>query len=199
MRFFLLLMLVLSSSVYASDDPQQVEQETWWEERHQRPDIYFPHKAHMDVMSQSADACMACHPFSSNEITDLEQLESVQVIYNESLEAICHACHMEARSAPMACAVCHTDSKAIRPPDHKGDYTRFHTQAARADEASCRQCHIDLNFCTDCHFRRNPSQYEMHPLGYRDRHGIEARMSPSDCAGCHNPGYCRNCHAGRYR
>jgi hypothetical protein len=24
-------------------------------------------------------------------------------------------------------------------------------------------------------------------------------MSPSDCAGCHNPGYCRNCHAGRYR
>jgi nitrate/TMAO reductase-like tetraheme cytochrome c subunit len=56
-----------------------------------------------------------------------------------------------------------------------------------------------LNFCTDCHFRRDPAQYTMHSLGYRDRHGIEARMSPSSCAGCHQAGYCSECHAGRSR
>jgi hypothetical protein len=200
MRFLLLVMMViLSCHLFASEEKQNEEQETWWEKRHQRPDIYFPHNAHMDVMSQSADVCMACHPFSSNIITNLEQLESVQVIYNEPLEAICHSCHLEARSAPMACQVCHVDGKTIRPSDHKGDYTWFHTETARSDEKSCLKCHVDLNFCTDCHFRRNPSRQVMHPLGYRDRHGIEARINASSCAACHQPGYCRNCHAGRYR
>jgi hypothetical protein len=185
--------------VFAADEAQQEEEKTWWEKRHQRPDIYFPHNAHMDVMSQSKDVCMACHPFSANDITDLELLEKVQTIYNEPLEAICHSCHMQTRTAPLACEVCHTDPQTIRPPDHRGDYTWFHTEAARVDEEACRQCHIDLNFCTDCHFRRNPSQRMLHPLGYRDRHGVEARMNPSACAGCHQLGYCRDCHAGRSR
>ena len=91
MRFFLLLkMAILSCSLFASDAIQKETPETWWEKRHQRSDIYFPHNAHMEVMSQSSDVCMACHPFSANKITDLEQLESLQVIYNEPLEAICH-------------------------------------------------------------------------------------------------------------
>jgi hypothetical protein len=192
-------MALVSYCLCASEAIEKEQQETWWEERQQRPDIYFPHNAHMDVMSQSSDACMACHPFNTNSITDLEQLETVQVIYNEPLEAICHSCHMDTRSAPMACEVCHPDSETIRPPDHKGDYTRFHSETARADEKWCLECHIDLNFCTDCHFRRNPAQYKMHSLGYRDRHGIEARMSPSSCAGCHQADYCSGCHAGRIR
>ncbi|MEJ2609297.1 MAG: hypothetical protein P8179_04215 [Candidatus Thiodiazotropha sp.] len=148
-------------------------------------------------MSESSDACMACHPFSKNKVTDLDRLKPLQTIYNESLEAICHSCHFDARSAPLACDVCHTDMNTIRPDDHTDDYTWFHAEAARIDESGCRYCHIDLNFCTDCHFRRNASKRSLHPLGYRDRHGLDARMNPASCAGCHQAGYCRDCHAGR--
>jgi hypothetical protein len=198
MRSLLLLLLSLFPLyLLAAENPVQDEEKSWWEERHERSDIYFPHNAHMDVMSLSADTCMACHPFSGTKITDLEQLESVEVINNEPLEAICHSCHMETRSAPMECEVCHPDSSTIRPSDHQGDYTWFHTEMARSDEAACRLCHIDLNFCTDCHFRRNPAEQNMHPLGYRDRHGLEARMTPTACASCHQANYCSDCHAGR--
>jgi hypothetical protein len=190
-------LIMLSIHGFAADEEQKKKAKTWWEKRHDRQDLYFPHNAHLEIMSQSGDVCMACHPFSANKLTDLEQLESVQTIYNEPLEAICHSCHMTARSAPMACEVCHPDTQTIRPPDHKGDYTWFHAEAARVDERGCRQCHINLNFCTDCHFRRNPSQHLQHSLGYRDRHGLEARMNPSSCASCHQPSYCGSCHAGR--
>jgi hypothetical protein len=195
-----LLILLICNYAYAADAlASKDEEKSWWEKRHQRSDIYFPHNAHQQVMSESKDVCMACHPFNTNKVTDLKLLEDVQTIYNEPLEVICHSCHMATRTAPLACDVCHTDTQTIRPPDHKGDYTWFHTEAAKIDEKACRVCHIDLNFCTDCHFRRNASKQMLHPLGYRDRHGLDARINPSTCAGCHQYGYCSECHAGSAR
>ncbi|MET0091133.1 MAG: hypothetical protein ABW068_14145 [Candidatus Thiodiazotropha sp.] len=175
------------------------EPESWWEKRHLRSDLYFPHKAHEGVMSSSDDACMACHPFNENRILEPQQLQTVQQIYNEPLEAICHSCHMLTRSAPMACEVCHTDMTTVRPADHMDDFTRLHGEAARVDQQGCSDCHIDLNFCTDCHFRRSPGRRVMHPLGYRDRHGLDARIDPTSCGGCHQANYCRDCHRGSLR
>ncbi len=191
--------LLLNLTPRAWAQSENSEPETWWEKRHDRADLYFPHKAHEAVMSHSSDACMACHPFTENKITDPEQLQAVQQIYNEPLAPICHSCHMAARSAPMACEVCHKEMRAIRPKDHMEDYTRFHSEAARIDERGCSDCHIDLNFCTDCHFRRNPARRVMHPLGYRDRHGLDARIDPAACGGCHQADYCRDCHRGALR
>lgn len=192
---FLLFVLMIIGQAVAEEASS--DEERWWERRHNRPDLYFPHNAHKEAMSQGGDLCMACHPFTSNEITDLERLDQVQTIYNEPLAEICHACHMEARSAPMDCVVCHTNTDSIRPPDHVGDYTWFHKESARNDEAGCRSCHIDLNFCTDCHFGRDAARRNVHPFAYRDRHGLEARMGAGDCAGCHQPGFCADCHARR--
>ena len=200
MRVFWLLFLALAcTQVFAEQMAEREEQKSWWEKRHERADLYFPHNAHLEAMQQGKDLCMACHPFNNNRITDLELLDSLQTIYNEPLEEICHSCHMQSRTAPLACEVCHTDPQTIRPADHKGDYTWFHTETARLDEQACRGCHIDLNFCTDCHFRRNPGKRMMHPLGYRDRHGLEARVNPTSCAGCHQFGYCGECHRGSAR
>ena len=34
--------------------------ETWWEKRDQRSDIYYPHKAHYEVMEEEGDSCLLC-------------------------------------------------------------------------------------------------------------------------------------------
>jgi hypothetical protein len=54
-----------------------------------------------------------------------------------------------------------------------------------------------VNFCTDCHLRRDTSGVGYHPLGYRTLHGIESRFDPARCGRCHNENYCSDCHAVR--
>ena len=169
----------------------------WWEKRNERPDIYYPHKIHMKVMEKEGDSCLLCHPFSRNDVTDLKQLKALNIIANEPLEAICHDCHVVRLTAPWRCNLCHNDPRKISPQDHNFDYVAHHREDARLDENKCRRCHIDLSFCTDCHFRRDPLQRRVHPLGYRSSHGIEARMNAAECGRCHNPGFCRDCHRGR--
>ena len=176
--------------------PQEKEK-TWWEQRNKRPDLYYPHNAHMDVMEKEGDSCLLCHPFNANKITDLEQLKKLTVIANEPLEAICHECHVVQLTAPWRCDLCHTNPDTIWPNDHNFDYLTHHGEDARLDEKKCRQCHIDISFCSDCHFRRDPLQRRVHPLGYRTTHGIEARMNTVSCSRCHNAHYCSDCHRER--
>ena len=171
----------------------------WWEKRRQRPDIVFPHNAHKEVLAARGDVCMACHPFSGIPPTDPEVLAKINTIANEPLEAICHECHVDDRSAPMACELCHPDTRKIRPADHGGNYAFFHGEAGRGDETACRQCHLALSYCTDCHLARDPAQRVLHPLGYRDRHGLEARLDAGTCSGCHTLSYCEDCHRGGRR
>jgi len=175
------------------------EARRWWEERAQRPDIYYPHEAHREVMEQEGDPCLLCHPFSKNAVSDPERVKRLTVIANEPLAAICHECHMERQSASWRCDLCHPDPTAVWPESHDLDYRRNHAEDARLDEAGCAACHLDLGFCTDCHFRRDASRHVNHPLGYRMLHGIEARMDAGACGRCHDARYCRDCHreAGR--
>ena len=192
---------------YAKDEVAEESKATqekslnWWEKRHKRPDIYFPHNAHMSVMKQRGDLCMACHPFTGTPKTSIKEQQKLTNLANEPLEAICHECHMVERSAPLDCKVCHTDINKVRPKNHGINYNDFHGASARHNEAECRSCHIEMSFCTDCHFRhtnsKNGSSYSNHPLGYRDRHGLEARLDASSCGRCHNAAYCRDCHRGR--
>ena len=173
--------------------PQEKEK-TWWEQRNKRSDLYYPHNAHMEVMEKEGDSCLLCHPFTVNKVTDLEQLKKLTVIANEPLEAICHECHVVQLTAPWRCDLCHTNPNTIWPNDHNFDYLTHHGEDARLDEKKCRQCHIDISFCSDCHFRRDPLQRRVHPLGYRTTHGIEARVNAVSCSRCHNAHYCSDCH-----
>ena len=178
-----------------SDSGQGKEKEkSWWEKREKRPDIYYPHKPHMKTMKQGGDPCLLCHPFSKTDITDLKQIKPLSVIANEPLEAICHDCHMDKLTAPWRCDLCHNDPTVIWPDDHNFNYLNHHGEDSRLDDGECRQCHIDVSFCTDCHFQRDSTQRQAHSLGYRASHGIDARINAASCGRCHNSGYCRDCH-----
>lgn len=178
------------------DSSSTVEEEKWWEKRNQRKDIYYPHQIHMQAMDKEGDSCMLCHTFAPNSIKNEKNLQRLNVIANEPLEAICHDCHLDDVRAPWRCDLCHPDKTTIWPDDHNDDYIHAHNEDARMDETQCRSCHLDMNFCSDCHFRRSDSQV-YHPLGYQSRHGIDARMNTGQCGRCHNAFYCSNCH--RYK
>lgn len=166
----------------------------WWEKREERRDIRYPHNAHMAVMEKEGDSCMLCHSFRGTEVSDDKTLTALTTIANEPLKAICHDCHVVENRAPWRCELCHDDKTRIWPADHNFGYIEHHGETARRDEAACRECHLDLTFCTDCHFRRDTRGTGYHPLAYRSLHGIEARMMPSNCARCHNTPYCDECH-----
>ncbi len=170
----------------------------WWKRREERkPEIYFPHNVHMEIMRQEGDVCMVCHSFQSTEIVDIKLLKRFTEILNEPLKAICHDCHVVERRAPWRCAICHPDKTKIWPQDHNFGYLQHHAEAARRNERACRECHLELSYCTDCHFRRRISGFGYHPPGYLTLHGIEARTMPLNCGRCHNPFYCDNCHRRR--
>jgi hypothetical protein len=186
------LLICLPLSLSAGDSPDKTR---WWEKRHQqKPELYFPHKAHDKAMESSGVTCLACHPFNAVDESDPEQVARMAVIANEPLEAICHSCHVEDRSAPAECTLCHPSPEKIWPGDHDFDYVRLHGFDAIRDEKICQSCHLDLNYCIDCHFRRDAGVRREHGVGYRLSHGLEARMDPQKCGSCHNPSYCFDCH-----
>jgi len=147
---FLILTLVLSFSVRAEDNKSSVaetnkvdieKEKSWWQLRQNRSDIFYPHKLHMDIMKSDGDACMLCHPFSSNTVHDEELLKPLAQINNEPLEAICHDCHVEKMNGPSECKLCHPDPATVWPQNHNFDYKNNHTQDAQADQDSCNECH----------------------------------------------------------
>ena len=78
------------------------------------------------------------------------------------------------------------------------DYKNNHTEDAQADQDGCSECHKQLSFCTDCHFKRNFSGgfsgIRVHRLGYKTMHGLDARIAPAECGNCHQANYCSDCH-----
>lgn len=192
MRGWLLLSFV--PCLLLAQEP--VEEKSWWQKRHERPDIFYPHNIHLQVMEQGGDSCMLCHPFSANTLVDSKQLQAVNLIANEPLAAICHECHMAEVSAPYACDVCHNDPAKIWPEDHNTDYTHRHAEDARRDDGECRSCHLEAAFCSECHFQRMTLGRRVHNLGYINQHGLDARLDPAACGVCHNGFFCSDCHRG---
>ncbi len=198
-RLLLFIMLFISQPVSALDSVEvlkdgKVEKKSWWQKRHDRPDIFYPHNAHLEVMQKQGDPCLLCHSFNRNTIIDPNHVKSLTTISNEPLEAICHDCHLTKQTAPFRCDLCHTDKTAIWPLDHDFDYINQHAEDSRLDQNDCVQCHLDMSFCTDCHFRRDNSNYRQHQLGYKNFHGLDARMNTYSCGRCHNATYCADCH-----
>jgi len=199
--------LTITATAFAEStiNPESPEKKKWWENRIKQADIYYPHQAHMQSMTEEGDSCMLCHTFANNKIINEKQLKQLTTIANEPLKAICHDCHLDDVRAPWRCELCHTDKTTIWPDDHNYDYIHQHNEDARISEKACRSCHLDIAFCSDCHFRRSGGGNakgqglgaDYHPLGYQSRHGIDARMMPSQCGRCHNSFYCSDCH--RYK
>jgi hypothetical protein len=173
---------------------------TWWKIRNakeKRADIFYPHNAHMQTMEKEGDSCLLCHTFNKNFELKPDRLRAITTIANESLEKICHDCHVDDLRAPWRCNLCHPDPEKIWPNDHNFNYKLHHSEDARRNETICKTCHLDLSFCTNCHLRRDTSGADYHPMGYQSRHGMEARMMGGNCGRCHNNFYCRDCHRSK--
>jgi len=188
---------VLIQAAESNKKPQSEEEKKWWEKRYDRKDIKFPHNVHIGIVDQDGDACMLCHSFQQNTITNEKQLKQLTEISNEPLKAVCHDCHVTELRGPWRCNLCHDDRQKIWPDSHRFNYIDHHGEDARHDETTCNECHIDRSYCTDCHMKRDTTEEDYHPPGYRTMHGIEARMMSFNCARCHNSFYCINCHNNR--
>lgn len=189
-----LMLLLVSLTLLAADEAVNEKEKSWWEKRYQRTDIFYPHNAHKAVMKEDGDACLRCHPFNGTDIRDVKRLQGLNIIANEPLQEICHSCHVIELTAPWRCDLCHDQPQKIWPEDHNFNYTSQHGEDGRLDESKCRECHLDLSFCTDCHFRRDSSLHRVHPLAYISAHGLEARFDAASCGRCHNVAYCVDCH-----
>lgn len=188
------LAMPVSAEEKAAPEATAKKEKSWWQMRHEKQDIFYPHKAHMEVMADEGDACMLCHPFSKNTVTDEKILSRLTQINNEALQAICHDCHVEKMKAPSECRLCHSTPSMIWPEDHNYDYKNHHAQDAQLDQASCNTCHKKTAFCSDCHFKRNFNRSDVHRLGYKTMHGLDARMAAAQCGSCHQVNYCTDCH-----
>jgi len=160
-------------------------------------DLKYPHKAHFEVMEEMQDSCLLCHSFNKNTINNPKQLKAFTAIINKPMKPVCHSCHVEQKTAPATCSLCHSDKTTIWPADHNNNYQKLHGVDARHNGAECKQCHLSERFCSDCHFRRQPSASIYHPLGFIRRHGIEVQFNAAECGSCHNAGYCQDCHRSR--
>ncbi len=193
--FFTVLVALLCNTLIASENPPATGvDKSWWKNRHDRADIFYPHKAHFEVMTKMGDPCLLCHSFYRNKVIQPDNVRSLTTISNEPLQAICHNCHVDELNAPFRCTLCHKEPSAIWPFNHNFDYKRQHAEDARLDNGECQRCHLELSFCTDCHFRRDPTQRREHRIGYQNMHGIDARMNTISCGRCHNGDYCTDCH-----
>jgi len=200
--FLILAFLTLSFSGKAENiapfEADVKKEKSWWKLRKNRSDIFYPHKPHIEIMKNDGDTCMLCHPFSKNTTHDEKELKSLNQINNEPLKTICHECHVDKINAPSECRLCHPDPSTVWPQDHNYDYINFHAEDAQTDQESCSECHKQLSFCTDCHFKRNYSgnysSLKVHKLGYKSMHGLDARIAPAECGSCHQASYCSNCH-----
>jgi hypothetical protein len=126
---------------------------------------------------------------------------------------LCASCHSE-----RSCAGCHGVGTVPGLPArlafdrvplaglHRAGFLARHSMEARADPGLCVTCH-DQSSCQGCHDRENvgPSTASRspHPQGWITTgagggdHGVQARIDPSSCAGCHGGAgeqLCVGCH-----
>jgi hypothetical protein len=133
----------------------------------------------------------------------------------------CSACHND-RQASNTCESCHRNLVLLVPSDHRqSGFLRNHRERVRLGEfeASCQMCHAET-YCQECHQgvglkafgpgelmsdpaprvsgKDSPNRIRLqnvHELGYRFTHGIDAKSRRSECASCHSAQeFCVQCH-----
>jgi hypothetical protein len=129
-----------------------------------------------------------------------------------SARDLCASCHSERQ-----CASCHGEGTVPALPArlafddvrlsglHRAGFAARHADEAHADPGLCTTCHTEGS-CIDCHTRENvapasSSARNPHPPGWLTPsggdHGVQARLDPASCAGCHGGAgeqLCVGCH-----
>lgn len=129
-----------------------------------------------------------------------------------SESALCSTCHDD-----RSCSKCHGATVPALPwklavggpPQqtgvHLSGFRARHSMEARAQPGLCTTCHAEA-FCVECHstlrIAAGQGGRSPHPAGWVSgagggAHGIEARIDPMSCAGCHGGAgeqLCVGCH-----
>lgn len=125
---------------------------------------------------------------------------------------LCATCHDD-----RSCAKCHGVTVPTLPWKlavgdaprttgvHLSGFRSRHSLEARAQPGLCSSCHVE-NFCVQCHASSgvgatSADARDPHPAGWvtatGGQHGMEARIDPLSCAGCHGGAgeqLCVGCH-----
>ena len=129
-----------------------------------------------------------------------------------SARDLCASCHSQ-----RSCASCHGVNAPALPARlafdqvrldglHRAGFRSRHAEEARAAPGLCTTCHSQQS-CSDCHLSSGVASgvasRSPHPPGWittqrgGGQHGIDARMDPASCAGCHGGAgeqLCVGCH-----
>jgi hypothetical protein len=126
---------------------------------------------------------------------------------------LCSSCHSE-----RSCAKCHGVGTVPALPSklafddvrltglHRAGFRSRHALEARADPGICTTCHSEGS-CVECHAAAHvapgSTSVNPHPPGWitagagGGEHGVQARIDPASCAGCHGGAgeqLCVGCH-----
>jgi hypothetical protein len=164
--------------------------------------ITFDHARHLELDAFRGQ-CVRCHA----GVVDDGAAGDVFPPMNTCVSG-CHADEM----ARGDCKGCHgpVDLRRLVPRTylaHDEPFLRDHGLEATRNAAVCGHCHAQTD-CTDCHdstqrlsrIWRGPQMLARelpHPVGFADRHAVEARSAPASCQKCHETSTCEGCHLRR--
>ncbi|MGD9897795.1 MAG: cytochrome c3 family protein [Calditrichaceae bacterium] len=141
----------------------------------------FPHKTHV-----SGDKnCLTCH----QGIDKKEKVGSSHIPDNQ----VCATCHEnpDYSENKQACLSCHESDMKFVPETHRLNWKKDHGMMSQT--TSCNHCHQN-SYCTTCHEGDNLNR-EVHPLNFRQTHGMQAKGNKDNCLTCHEEfSFCIDCH-----
>lgn len=158
----------------------------------------FDHGVHAASFASSGLACGDCHQFGVKiDADDEKHARALSAHAQYPGSVACHSCHVDegtrSVAAPGSCLTCHENLWPLLPANHEVGWQRAHAIEARANPASCDNCHRQ-NQCVDCHARRDTIETRFHERNYRFFHSVAARANPMQCGSCHRVDYCIQCH-----
>ena len=168
--------------------------------------LKFSHVAHFRSKEKYDLNCTTCH-YAIPESQSLMDLTLPKMLD-------CVECHDVSKDlAPefrmSNCGTCHIDqptggapashSKTVKPAFHTESFRIHHEEQARARDAKCYVCHMNVaasvtaaTQCINCHQVMRPVS---HTVRWRDTiHGKYAALDRTSCATCHTADSCVRCH-----
>jgi hypothetical protein len=174
----------------------------------QASNLIFSHKLHIKEVGAS---CSDCHDAAGSSQAQDDLLPKSET---------CFKCH----DSKSECTLCHKDPQHVVPgPGIVSYIDKFSHQAHIHEKQECHSCHAGIetsvyvderhlpamekcmschndnrkvDYCFDCHAKKDHLKPRDHDEAWRAAHGIQAHLDKDACSRCHSDEYCVKCHEG---